>query len=73
MGISLLNQESTLLVYFHREVHLGAVHFDEGHEVVIEPLLSELQVVSRGGQEMNTSSAVQVLQPQQILERHREM
>lgn len=46
----------------------GTVHTNEGHEVVLEPLLSEAQVVCWGGEKVETPSAVQMLQAEQVLE-----
>ena len=51
-----------------RQVHSRTVHLDEGHQVGIEPVHSEAKVVSWGREEVETTSAVQMLQTKQILE-----
>lgn len=50
------------------QVGSGAVHLDVGQEVGVKPVHGEAQVVGGGGEEMETTSVVQVLQAQQVLE-----
>ena len=49
----------------------GAVHLDERHQVLVEPVLCEPEVIRGGGEEVDTASAVQVLQSKQILHNER--
>ena len=49
------------------EVDLRPVHLDEGHEVSVEPLHGELEVVGWRGEKVESPSAVQIFQSQQVL------
>ena len=52
---------------FYWESGLRAVHLDVGHEVSVEPLLRELEVVSWAREEVDTSSGIKVLETQEVL------
>ncbi len=40
---------------------LRTIHFDERDEVFVEPVDGEPEVVGRGGEEVDTTSRIQVL------------
>ena len=46
---------------------LALVHVNEGDEVLVKPISGELEVVERSTQEVETTSAVEVLEAQGIL------
>jgi hypothetical protein len=48
-------------------VGLTLVHVDEGDEVLVKPISSELEVVKWSTQEVETTSAVEMLETQGIL------
>ena len=53
-------------------VGLVLIHLDVGHQVLTKPVLGELEMVKWCRQKVETTSAVQMLKTQQVLERERE-